>query len=90
MVSVIVMLVADLGWIAPTENVDGTPLTDLAGFKVYYGSSSRTYDDSTAMLPADQLQIELALPAGEYYFAVTAIDDEGNESAYSNEVIKQI
>ena len=90
MVSVIVMRVADLGWVAPTENVDGTPLTDLAGFKVYYGASSRSYGDSTAMLLTDQLEIELSLPAGEYYFAVTAIDDEGNESAYSNEVTRQL
>jgi len=26
-------------WSAPTENVDNTPLTDLIGFKVYYGNN---------------------------------------------------
>jgi len=30
---------ATLSWQAPTDNVDGTPLTDLAGFRVYYGNS---------------------------------------------------
>jgi hypothetical protein len=30
----------------------------------------------------------MALPTGEYFFAMTAVDGEGNESAYSNEVIK--
>jgi ABC-type glycerol-3-phosphate transport system substrate-binding protein len=30
---------ATLTWDAPTTNVDGTPLTDLAGYKVYYGTS---------------------------------------------------
>jgi hypothetical protein len=29
---------ATLSWDPPTTNVDGTPLTDLAGYKVYYGT----------------------------------------------------
>src|SRR4030042_1896878 len=32
-----------LSWDAPTTNADGTPLTDLAGYKVYYGTASGTY-----------------------------------------------
>lgn len=33
-----------LSWVAPTMNEDGTPLTDLAGYKVYYGPASGQYD----------------------------------------------
>ena len=37
---------ATLSWDAPTTNADGTPLTDLAGYKVYYGTSSHTYSQN--------------------------------------------
>jgi len=39
--------VVTLSWNAPTTSADGTPLTDLAGYKIYYGTSSRAY--STAI-----------------------------------------
>ena len=32
-----------LSWIPPTTNADGTPLTDLAGYKIYFGVSSKNY-----------------------------------------------
>ena len=31
---------ATVNWTAPTTNTDGTPLTNLAAFRVYYGTSS--------------------------------------------------
>ena len=31
--------VLDASWTAPTTNTDGSPLTDLASYRVYYGSS---------------------------------------------------
>lgn len=30
-------------WITPTENTDGTPLTDLAGYYLFYGTSTEDY-----------------------------------------------
>ncbi len=36
----------NLSWDAPTINSDGSPLTDLAGYKVYYGTSSYIYTHS--------------------------------------------
>ncbi len=33
-----------LNWLAPTQNSDGSALVDLAGYKIYYGRSSQTYD----------------------------------------------
>ncbi|MEW6586171.1 MAG: hypothetical protein AB1442_11250, partial [Nitrospirota bacterium] len=36
-----------LSWQAPATNEDGTPLTDLAGCKVYYGTVSRNYTQSS-------------------------------------------
>ena len=60
--------------------------SDLAGYKVYYGKTSRSYSSS---IPAG-LATECSIPdleAGyEYFFAVTAFDTAGNESPFSEEV----
>ena len=77
-----------LRWQAPTQNVDGTALTDLAGYRIYYGMTSRSYTDSVQILNPTVTSRVLSLNSGSYYFAMTALDSEGNESAYSNEVIK--
>ncbi|HEY5644822.1 MAG TPA: hypothetical protein VIS76_02675, partial [Pseudomonadales bacterium] len=45
MISVAVVGPVPVAWIAPEENVDGSALTDLAGYRIYYGSASRTYSD---------------------------------------------
>ncbi len=79
-----------LRWQAPTQNVDGSPLDDLAGFIVYWGTESRQYSSSHRISSADATEWVAEVPAGSYYFALTAFDTEGNESAYSNEVEKTI
>lgn len=79
-----------LSWQTPTENVDGTALTDLAGFKLYYGTSSGSYSDSLNIAGPSTTSYTLTLPSGEYYFAMTALDDDGNESGYSNEVVRTV
>ena len=77
-------------WQPPTENVDGTPITDLPlAYRVHYGVASRTYTDTILLDPAPVGDCHSWSPApGEYYIAVTAIDSDGEESAYSNEVLK--
>jgi hypothetical protein len=77
-----------LGWQAPTENVDGSSLTDLAGYRIYYGEFSRAYTDEVPVGNAGSTEYAVTLPSGSYYFAMTAMDAEGNESGYSNEVVK--
>ena len=76
-------------WQAPTENVDGTPLSDLASFNVYWGDSPRNYTTSTNV-GATELQWQIPPESRTYYIAVTAVDAEANESAYSNEIRKII
>ena len=80
---------AILSWYAPKTNADGTPLTDLAGYKVYYGPSSGNYTQTIDVGNATAIQID-SLAAGTWYFAVTAYDSSGNESTFSNEVTKNI
>lgn len=91
-VAMITVRVADktLRWQAPTQNVDGTPLTDLAGYRIYWGSTSRNYTGSHSINSPTTTQWEVTVAPGEYYFALTAIDSENNESGYSNEVLKLI
>lgn len=81
---------ATLSWDAPVENVDGSPLTDLGGFRVYYGSASRSYDQSIEVADPMATELVLILSPGTYYFAMTAYDVDDNESAFSNEVSKTI
>jgi hypothetical protein len=80
-----------LGWDIPSENDDGTPLTDLAGFRIHYGSASSDYSGTLQVDGANNTQFVVQqLPAGTYYFAITAVNSEGVESAYSTEVSKTI
>lgn len=79
-----------LRWQAPTENVDGSALTDLAGYMIYWGSSSRSYMGSHTINSPTTTEWEATMPAGTYYFAMTAFDAQNNESGYSNEIRKII
>jgi hypothetical protein len=81
--------IAVLAWSAPSTNVDGTPLTDLAGYKVHYGTSSGDYTAAVNVGPTTEYSITDLAP-GTYYIAVTAYDSSGRESGYSNEVSKTI
>lgn len=80
---------ATLAWKAPATNTDGTPLTDLAGFKVYYGTASGTYTNTVTIGKATSYSVNNLAP-GTYYFTVTAYDTTGLESGYSNEVAKTV
>ncbi len=90
MISVAVNGEVALQWQAPTQNVDGSALTDLAGYKIYYGLASRDYTEVLDVSSAGATSYALTLPSGAYYFAMTALDADGNESAYSNEVVKTV
>ena len=79
--------VAKLSWAAPT-NADGTPFTDIAGFKVYYGTSPGTYSSSINVGMTTSYSVN-GLAPGTYYFTVTTCDSSGNESGFSNEAAKQ-
>lgn len=82
---------ASLSWSPTTANIDGTPIgSDLAGYKVYYGTSSGNYLDYVT-LGSDTTNVVInQLPSGTYYFTVTAFDTAGNESAFSNEAVKSL
>ena len=74
-----------LSWNAPSTNEDGSPLSDLAGYKLYYGNAPGIY--SNVITVGDYTSAEIGdLESGTYYLTVTAYDIYGNESAFSNEI----
>ncbi len=76
-----------LAWEAPTENSDGTQLQDLKGYKIHYGTESQAYTGAIAVdNPTLTTYLVDALPAGTYYFAVTAYNSQGMESSPSDEI----
>ena len=78
-----------LDWDAPTTRNDGSPLADLSGYVIRYGSSPRAYTSATPIGPSPTYTIR-DLASGTHYFAVTALDSGGSESELSNEVSKVI
>ena len=78
-----------LAWNVPTTYVDGTPATGPVGFKVYYGTASRTYTHIIDVKNVPSYTVNSLYP-GTYYFAITAYDSSGIESDYSTELSKTI
>lgn len=74
-----------LSWIPPTENTDGTPYTNPAGSRIYYGKSqsAMTYVIEIKN-PTVSTYVVDGLQSGTWYFKVRAFTTAGNESAYSN------
>lgn len=68
---------------------DPSPSAGVTGYKLYVGSSSRTYGAPITIGNQTQYTVT-GLSAGTYFFAVTAYDANGNESGFSNEVSETI
>lgn len=73
-----------LAWDAPTENSDGTPLEDLAGYNVWVVENGVARPQE--FVPAPATEHTVSLPAGTHRIWVTAEDAAGNRSAPSNEL----
>jgi len=73
-----------LSWEAPTNNSDGSSLTDLAGYKVYYGSRSGNYTETVDVGNFSSATIN-SLASGTWCFTVSAYDVSGNESSLADE-----
>ncbi len=82
---------ASLFWEAPTSNTNGTPLTDLVGYRIYYGSNPQELVQ-TVQISSIGIQTYVIddLAPGTWYFAIMAIARNGSESTLSNIVTKTI
>jgi len=82
---------ATLSWQPPTQNTDGSTLTNLAGFKVYWGPSQGTYPNSVTLNnPGLATYVVGNLASGTYFFVVTSFSATGTESSRSNAASKTI
>jgi len=75
-----------LAWDRPTTNADGSPLTDLAGYKIYYGTASGTYGYSIDVGNVTTYTLTGLAQGQTYYIAAAAYDTSSNQSGFSNEV----
>lgn len=82
---------ATLSWTAPTRNTDGSSLTNLGGYRIYYGTSSGALTQTIQVNNASisTYVVENLSPA-TYYFAVKAVTTAGAESGLSNVASKRV
>lgn len=76
-----------VSWTPPTQNSDGSTLTDLAGYRIYYGNSPGSYQDSITIntIAISSFLVE-NLVVADWYLSMTAFNSSGIESSYSAEV----
>ena len=82
---------ATLSWVPPTENSDGSTLTDLAGYQVLYGQDAENLDQvATLTNPSLSSYVIDNLTTGTWFFAVVAVNSDGETSPLSNLASKAI
>jgi hypothetical protein len=80
-----------LSWAAPTSNTDGSPLANLAGYKIDYGTSSGALTQTVTISDPTATGYTLqGLASGTWYFAVSDFTGAGVVSALSSVVSKTI
>ena len=73
--------VANLVWSVPSTNTDGTPLTDLAGYHIYYGRAPDSLNQVIVIRDPYTIHYSVThLARGSWYFRLTSINSSGNES----------
>jgi hypothetical protein len=83
--------VATLDWQPPTQNNDGSALTNLAGYTVYYGTSPDNLSQSVKVNnPGLTAYSVTGLTSGTWYFAVTSYSTDGIESTRTSIVSTKI
>jgi hypothetical protein len=76
---------ATLTWEVPTENTNGTALTDLAGYTILYGTSAAALDSSVQVTDSKTTSyVVQGLGQGTWYFAIISNTSSGETSALSN------
>ena len=76
---------ATLSWNAPKVNTNGTPITTLSGYTIYYGTSESSMTHSLVVSGAATTSTEITgLASGTWFFAVAADAADGTRSATSD------
>ncbi|MEO7775090.1 MAG: putative Ig domain-containing protein [Steroidobacteraceae bacterium] len=76
---------ATLSWTPPTQNSDGSALSNLAGYRIYYGASAGSMTNQVTISNAGLTSYVIAnLASGTHYFGITAYTSGGVEGPMSN------
>lgn len=82
---------ATLSWVPPTENADGSALTNLAGYEIRYGTDQNDLSQTVSLTnPSLSTYMIENLTAGTWYFAIASINSSGVTSNLSNVASKTI
>ena len=82
---------ATLSWLPPVQNLDGSPLTNLAGYEVRYGLDEADMSNVVSLSnPSLSMFVIENLTSGTWYFAVVAVNTSGVTSPLSDVASKTI
>lgn len=82
---------ATLSWNPPTENSDGSSLTDLAGYRIYYGRNANSPGQTIVVNnPGLTRYVVENLSTAKWYFTITSVNTSGVESNRAPTVSKTI
>jgi hypothetical protein len=82
---------ATIAWLPPTTNTDGSALTNLAGYRISYGTSPSALNTVTTVTTAGVTNYLVDnLAPGTWYFSVKAYNSTGEESSASTVASKTI
>ncbi len=78
-----------LAWTTPELREDGTILinNEISSYRIYYGTEPGDYQDQIDIDSGSNSAQVQEIPSGTYYAVVTAVDTDGRESLYSDEVV---
>ena len=80
---------ADLSWDKPATNVDGSAVTDLAGYVITYTPIGQTIADAGTTVDIDDPNATTAsLPdvdAGTHYFLIQSVNEQGAIGPYATQ-----
>jgi Putative Ig domain len=82
---------ATLNWVDPTQNTDGSALTNMAGVNIHYGNTPSSLTQTIQVSGVGQSNYTIAnLTAGTWYFGAAAYTTTGVEGAMSQVESKTI
>ena len=85
---VVVLNSVQLSWDTPLNREDGSDLQlyEINGYMIKYGTDTNNLDQQVSVLGADTGVLIESLEAGTYYFAISTIDSEDVQGAYSTQI----
>lgn len=80
-----------LSWYPPTQNADGSALTDLAGYRIYYGRKVDGLNQVITLTNPGLTRLVIEdIASATWHFAMTSFNSSGSESERSPTVSKTV